>query len=188
MLADPQPTRRRIAPGVVVVLLALTALAAYVVFVFVASFSGHSRESRRRASCLGNMKCLSLAMLNYARDYDDRLPPSTSWASTPYIASRQVLRCPEDGQHDLVSYNMPKRWSNASVADTPVSAELMVLLYESDAIGPAYRHNDGCNVAFVDGHVRWISQDLLTPEMVVSGSIPDDLWTAKRKPKSPRRP
>lgn len=179
MGAQKQPTGRRIAPDVVVVLLALTVLAAYVVFIYVASCERHSSERRAQRTCLINLKSLSMAMLNYAHDHDDRLPPSTSWSSTPYVINLHALHCPKDDPQDLVSYDMPKRWSSASVADTPVAPGLMVLLYDSDAAGPAYRHNDGCNVAFVDSHVRWISQALLTPKMVVSGSIPGDLWTAK---------
>jgi prepilin-type processing-associated H-X9-DG protein len=64
---------------------------------------GRVREKARTTSCLNNMKQIGLGFMQYAQDYDERLPWSAdggavSWAVTmqPYVKSTQVFRCPSD--------------------------------------------------------------------------------------------
>jgi prepilin-type N-terminal cleavage/methylation domain-containing protein len=48
-----------------------------------------------RYSCLSNVKQLSMALLMYGSDYDDRLPPATIWqdAILAYHKNPQLLTC-----------------------------------------------------------------------------------------------
>jgi prepilin-type processing-associated H-X9-DG protein len=71
-----------------------------------------ARENGCKASCQSNLKHISLGLLMYSTDYDDRLPltalppaiikpekknkPIYGWADTlqPYLKSTRVLKCP----------------------------------------------------------------------------------------------
>jgi len=66
-----------------------------------------ARENARRASCLSNMKQLSLGIMQYLQDYDGLYPIYSSnstlrlpygWADMiqPYVKSAQILQCPSD--------------------------------------------------------------------------------------------
>ncbi|MGC8832728.1 MAG: DUF3352 domain-containing protein, partial [Armatimonadota bacterium] len=39
----------------------------------------NAREKARQATCMSNMKQLALAMLQYAQDWDEKLPPANRW-------------------------------------------------------------------------------------------------------------
>src|SRR5581483_9523926 len=72
-----------------------------------------ARENARRASCQSNLKQLGVGFLQYAQDYDERLPTSGAsgagynnglsplgigWGGQiyPYVKSVQVFTCPSD--------------------------------------------------------------------------------------------
>jgi len=71
-----------------------------------------AREKARQASCLSNIKQLTLAHFIYADDYDERMPPSVQpgnppscdrWHEIiqPYLRNSQILRCPSDPKQFL---------------------------------------------------------------------------------------
>jgi prepilin-type N-terminal cleavage/methylation domain-containing protein/prepilin-type processing-associated H-X9-DG protein len=83
------------------VVIAIIAILAAILFPVFAK----AREKARQASCMSNLKQLSLAMLMYAQDYDERL--TISWytpnddngyvwadAIVPYMKNLQILDCP----------------------------------------------------------------------------------------------
>lgn len=85
------------------VVIAIIALLAAILFPVFA----RARENARRASCLGNMKQISLGLMQYAQDNDERLPhyPGNTPAADhvdpwyhsklqPYVKSYQIFRCP----------------------------------------------------------------------------------------------
>ncbi len=111
-----------------VVIAIITILAAILFPVF-----ARARENARRTSCSSNLKQLSLAMLQYSQDYDERYPGAFGtavatagdvnnqvWdaAIMPYMGikvvydqSPRVLQCPSDGRNrdwgTIRSYSMP---------------------------------------------------------------------------------
>jgi prepilin-type N-terminal cleavage/methylation domain-containing protein/prepilin-type processing-associated H-X9-DG protein len=193
------------------VVIAIIAILAAILFPVFAK----AREKARQASCLSNIKQLSLGIMQYVQDYDERLPaawvgpngplPRVRWfdACEPYLKNTQVRFCPshsipDQTSADACSYAAPMTtshswyvWKDANggggnaLATFTSPAKLMVLVdantwYSywhpggsacagyttmtrnlSSGTEPAYdwsymgRHNEGGNVAFLDGHSKW---------------------------------
>ena len=87
------------------VVIAIIAILAAILFPVFAKV----REKARQISCASNMKQLSLGVLQYTQDYDERFPigcddnsafsfPSSSWEGRvqPYLKSLGVYACPDD--------------------------------------------------------------------------------------------
>jgi prepilin-type N-terminal cleavage/methylation domain-containing protein/prepilin-type processing-associated H-X9-DG protein len=242
------------------VVIAIIAILAAILFPVFAQ----AREKARQASCLSNMKQQGLAVLMYAQDYDETLPPwwvpnpiptkPANWGSIyywyvnilPYVKSRDIFRCPSAGGpsgykpwdiKDVFDPNqvdatgkLLKDWTagtggygwNACFISTHVgiygkisgnpqgmpisgiarssevimigeiskqsnpagiylSQRLYDLIPKTTAVGcgypgypavtnggktyPAgnrdYRHNNGANITFFDGHAKWFKEDTL---------------------------
>lgn len=75
-----------------------------------------ARESAKRTSCVSNMKQLSLAFLQYTKDYDEHYPsPGKSGAMAPWMLSLQgyikdynILHCPTDTDKRFVDFGSPR--------------------------------------------------------------------------------
>ena len=84
---------------VVIAIIALLAAILFPVF-------SRARENARRSSCQSNLKQLSLGVLQYQQDYDERYAPMLNvvggnllgWSQfiQPYVKSTQVFKCPSD--------------------------------------------------------------------------------------------
>jgi prepilin-type N-terminal cleavage/methylation domain-containing protein/prepilin-type processing-associated H-X9-DG protein len=84
------------------VVIAIIAILAAILFPVFA----RARENARRAGCMSNLKQITLGMMQYSQDYDERLPaynggstrggvsPFYHVAIDPYVKSRQLYRCP----------------------------------------------------------------------------------------------
>jgi hypothetical protein len=121
--------------------------------------------------CITNLKALSAAILTYAADYDGHLPNALTWPDdlSRYLKTGRPLHCPADLRKGERSYDMLQRWSYLRLADA--EADRAILLYEIGKFGPEYRHNGGMNVGHRDGHVKWYSQERMTPEIILSGVV-----------------
>lgn len=82
------------------VVIAIIAILAAILFPVFA----RARENARRSSCQSNMKQLGLGLIQYAQDYDEKLPSGNlgnscwGWAGPifPYVKSTQVFVCSSD--------------------------------------------------------------------------------------------
>ncbi|MEI6501765.1 MAG: DUF1559 domain-containing protein [Armatimonadota bacterium] len=100
------------------VVIAIIAILASILFPVFA----RAREQARKSSCASNEKQIALAMLQYAQDYDEQMPPfshgggykgSTGYAGGdgmrwadmifPYVKSKQVFDC-ISGDHRLATF------------------------------------------------------------------------------------
>ncbi len=128
-----------------------------------------AREKAGTTSCMANLKQLTTAQLMYASDWDQVLPDASTWtdAQMPYLKNESIYLCPEDPSPFMpgtwpVSYGMNVALSGQDLRKLPNPA-LSPSLYDATApsgdhtIG-AFRHNDGVNVGFVDGHVKWVGR------------------------------
>jgi prepilin-type N-terminal cleavage/methylation domain-containing protein/prepilin-type processing-associated H-X9-DG protein len=126
------------------VVIAIIAILASILFpVF-----GRARENARRTSCQSNLKQLGLGFMQYAQDYDERMPGSgesaffptgqhMTWdlVTLPYTKSTQIITCPSDsispafdvagfGTNMKRSYAMPQyNWDYVSAATENKDAE-----------------------------------------------------------------
>src|SRR5688572_6694098 len=98
------------------VVIAIIAILAAILFPVFAQ----AREKARQASCTSNVKQLSLGIMMYTQDYDERMPfgyaynipaSSTLWywqdVVQPYIKNYGVYTCPSASQHTIVDYLRP---------------------------------------------------------------------------------
>ncbi len=144
-----------------------------------------SREKAHGTACLSNVKQIALAALMYASDHDGHLPNAWTWTEDllPYVGSSNVLQCPL-APMELSSYAMVKRWSEEKLDDIP-NPEDTVIVYETNRDGtPAFRHNDGMNVGFANGHAKWLSNEqwegLGMSTTAVTPGLPDRNYGLRR--------
>ncbi len=140
-------------------------------------------EHPTRSSCQSNLKQIGLGFMQYVQDYNEKFPParvtsSVGWADAvyPYIKSRQIFQCPAtpNSTQPLTDYFynrlasrvvMDKFESPAQTIltgegndDAPTWASLSQLppAWVKDEKSPAWRHLEGANYGFADGHVKWL--------------------------------
>lgn len=148
------------------VVIAIIAILAAILFPVFA----RARENARRSSCQSNLKQISLGMIQYTQDYDEkfvRMETETSeaeygWAGylAPYLKSAQIFQCPSEklpppvpalpasGNYTDYAYNV-YLGSNGAYPLVPKSiaaltqVALTVTLCDSEA-GSANRYVTGC--------------------------------------------
>lgn len=184
------------------VVIAIIAILAAILFPVFA----RAREKARQASCSSNIKQITLALLQYAQDYDEILPCGRPqyiacandsvafWQHVigPYIRNTQIFLCPSNsstGNPGCARYFPWARAMNIAVnygincqmgtsggrrmADVQMPAQVIYVAEPLNAGGGWWRgfiqpysscgsyyrtiHNDGVNVSYVDGHVKWLS-------------------------------
>src|SRR5438046_2456002 len=105
-MAEPtRTTRPRGIPAAftlieLLIVIAIITILAGILFPVFAS----AREKARQTTCLSNERQVGLALLQYAQDYDERMPSGNitdrgrGWAgqSYPLVKSVAVFRCPDD--------------------------------------------------------------------------------------------
>lgn len=186
------------------VVIAIIAILAAILFPVFA----RAREKARQASCLSNVKQISLAILMYVQDYDEKwggawytadiTRQDLLWNNVvgPYVKNDQIWQCPsESAQYVEDSHYNPgirlytnyvmncevqkgygssgRNWGASSMlAQVAYPAELIMLgdfpggrryPYIRPCIAPSYRHNEGCNLGYVDGHAKWARRNIHEP-------------------------
>jgi len=168
------------------VVIAIIAILAAILFPVFAS----AREKARAVTCLSNMKQLGLAFHMYCMDWDETFPQAYQWKSRlqPYINTTEINKCPS--RPDLPwyygqGYNLG--FAPMGVQGFPEkklgeiqnpSDKILVVEWDRCNAGPPCGptgllaggatsfwavcrvHNGGSNVAFADGHAKWMNPDL----------------------------
>jgi prepilin-type N-terminal cleavage/methylation domain-containing protein/prepilin-type processing-associated H-X9-DG protein len=160
---------------VVIAIIAILAAILFPVF-------GRARENARRASCQSNLKQMSIAMLQYTQDYDERYPsgyfdttdmtppPGGSWITItgkmrwfwpqilfPYHKSTQVFVCPSQGVSTWSKGPYISHYGiNTLVAPQPPSTGAAVTLNLASVAAPAtlYTMFDSGNYTLGAGDVK----------------------------------
>ncbi len=142
-----------------VVIAIIAILAAFLFPVF-----AQAREKARAAACLSNEKQIGLAFLQYAQDYDERLPSGagysditnnyrgdgSGWAAQVYpdIKSRDLFHCPDDGTGPTgarvpVSYALNQNAAGATQPQFGNVAATILLFEVSDAVSDVSKLGNG---------------------------------------------
>ena len=123
-----------------------------------------TRQIAFRVVCGANMSGLGKAMLIYANDYDDKFPTQTKWCDLLMKYTEvppEGFRC-QGAFEGPCNYAINKNLENFDRGNAPPD---MVALFETQpgwnqSGGPELlttenHQRDGCNVLFINGHVRF---------------------------------
>ncbi len=116
----------------------------------------YTREKARDASCLSNMKELSLGVLMYCQDHHERMPDADKWQeqTRQCVKHEGVYHCPLGG-----TYAMNDRLSGRSLGEICRTGDpaKTILFYEVDNEGGRLYdvHHGGANYAYVTANVVW---------------------------------
>ncbi len=172
------------------VVIAIIAILAAILFPVFA----RAREKARQSSCSSNMKQITLGILQYCQDYDERLfyhcgmprPgnkddgfPEHCWpyCIMPYIKNTQVFICPSyTGTFpDSIGLNF-RGVDSKKLGEFGKPSETMLIMDSTSVVycPPGQTgscctanngmgrwrdsHNEGMNVGWVDGHVKWVKK------------------------------
>jgi prepilin-type N-terminal cleavage/methylation domain-containing protein/prepilin-type processing-associated H-X9-DG protein len=167
------------------VVIAIIAILAAILFPVFA----RAREKARQTSCLSNLKQIGLAAMMYAQDYDERMVHSfigqsgqgyTPWheALEPYTKNDNIYECPSGtgtisygaNRRLLGAYDSAPKSANIKIpadkimfgdADSPNRMCMLQGWYDDSTCRRQLypRHNEGSNIAFADGHAKWVKLD-----------------------------
>ena len=120
-----------------------------------------SRNKARSISCLSNEKQISLGLLMYSQDYDEKFPPAKSWIdkNQPYVKNDSLYHCPNAS---VFGYAFNKDLSGLPLAKIS-SPQTTIFIYDSSTLSKNAtdsvtslpsppRHGRTNNVSYADGH------------------------------------
>jgi len=113
---------------------------------FVAPSLRIARAKARRQVCKTNLKGIGKAILIYANDYNDQLPPDLETLTRTAEMPARGLVCPASESRESYIY----RGASITTSDTPG----MNTVYEKLS-----NHGDGRYVLFLDSHVEWVPEE-----------------------------
>lgn len=181
---------------VVIAIIAILAALLFPVFV-------RARERSKDLSCMSNVREIGLATLLYSQDIDDRLPP-LAWFNplSCYVKNYQVFLCPNalanaSTPNNNICYALNPNIQSVTITSLPRTADLILFAdsfqppagfaYQPPVFNalpsPAhprvfgevnYRHHNGANFAFCDGHCAWLPND--------PAEIPASMWMVSAPP------
>ncbi|GAF69102.1 unnamed protein product [marine sediment metagenome] len=106
----------------------------------------NARAQARRYACATNLSGIGKAILIYANDYNDQLPPDLETLISKAEMPARGLVCPASESRESYIY----RGASITTSDTPG----MITVYEKLS-----NHGDGRNVLFLDSHVEWVPEE-----------------------------
>lgn len=151
---------------------------------FLITNTSNYRQGNESSRCMMNVRQLGIAMLLYAGDHSDRLPPPDKWndaIKVNYIKHGGILLCPSEKDNDLPCYAMNAQLKGLRLKDVADPAST-VLVFESRPGRNLYggpelfprkpRHRDYYIIAFADGRVNALTKDYIKKLN----------WNPKKKP------
>ncbi|HEY3397750.1 MAG TPA: H-X9-DG-CTERM domain-containing protein [Armatimonadota bacterium] len=144
-----------------------------------------ARVKACQSNCLSNVKQLMLGSIMYASDNNDHFPPAADWPDRlyPYLKNAQIYACPNDDAPRRFSDQIPKlgytlnmKANQLANSAIPRPAELVILFDGTQVYGGlesvAFRHNEGANTGFADGHAKWLARQTFTSNVLYQQGMP----------------
>ena len=126
------------------------------------------RENDRRVVSQKHLQQLSIALMQYLQDYDEKMPDAAHWvdALMPYVLKdASVFHDPSAPQSQKWGYAFNKNLSGQSLAAVGTSENVIAFFESTSTVKNASdtgqsvpvpgRYANGSDFAFVDGHVKW---------------------------------
>ena len=173
----------------VVVVLVIVGILAAILFPILPN--NRARHSAQDSACFSNLKMVSLALIQYRDDYDERFPPTRNpnggWMelALPYARNENVFRCPKtkNAAPNTTDYALNSRvaglelekfenpantfliFDGASKSPPDFAVSQLPKSWKAKDF-PAMRHRwrTVANYAFADGHVKWLKPEKVTLE------------------------
>jgi len=173
------------------VVIAIIAILAAILFPVFA----RAREKARQTSCLSNLKQIGLAEQMYESDYDECTASYSSHPGAaasysyremlePYLKNTQIVLCPSDSRETGWSYGpnisdcgLPNLATGHGYlycfrkiatfefpAETGIFADTSGSYWRNSTL-PNFRHNEGMNVNYLDGHAKWAGKGYVMGEI-----------------------
>jgi hypothetical protein len=141
-----------------------------------------SREKDRQTSCLSNMRSLALCTLEYAADFDQRLPPrpahlfNRTLAEGVGVGTDLSKLCPPDDWRRQIRYRNDQVFmcpSTRSMYSYEFNAQVYglrlpemtntsgtIMEYDAGFVTgtPRGPHHEGYDVTFCDSHAKWLRE------------------------------
>ncbi|MBP7050056.1 MAG: hypothetical protein KBE65_03490 [Phycisphaerae bacterium] len=108
------------------------------------------KATASRIRCATNLSGLGKAILIYANDYEDKLPPNLEILIKTVEMTPRGLRC--EGKHDDPSAGVPFTYRGVDLVEVAASPDMIMVYCKQD-------HEGGRNVLFLDTHVEWLNDD-----------------------------
>jgi len=124
---------------------------------------GHPRRSAGRAMCGSNLLSIGAALATYAADHEDLCPPSPAWAAAlrPRLRSSGQFVCPKAKQVP-VGYAYGSYLACCRLGELKQPGTVLAFWDAEPGVQTfAFRHVDGLNVGYADGHAGWRSAEEL---------------------------
>lgn len=132
-----------------------------------------ARDKARVVACVSNERQTSLALIQYAQDFDQKLPPGAAWMdrTQPYIGNEKSYHCPSvaAGNPQNYGYAFDSRTAGKPMNRLPRPPEQTMMLYDSTNLGRSAtdagtslpspgRHGSGTgnDIAYADGHIMFV--------------------------------
>jgi len=138
-----------------------------------------ARNQALQEASQSNLKQLSLGIIQYTQDHDEKMPDADKWVSEimPYVKSEAVFRDPAAPGLKW-GYAFNRTLSGVSLADLDEPAQTVLLFESTDgkknaadagaSLPSPGRHNGGTDYALADGHVKW-EADGTKPSFLLTG-------------------
>jgi prepilin-type processing-associated H-X9-DG protein len=114
---------------------------------FIAPAVVQLRQEAARLTCGANLSGLGKALLIYANDYNDKLPPNLEIMTKTVEVPPQMLRCGGKAGKDV---GVPYVYRGVDLDSTNTNSDLIVIYCKRPHMG-------GRNVLFLDTRVEWVT-------------------------------
>jgi prepilin-type processing-associated H-X9-DG protein len=130
-----------------------------------------AKQRAQSINCMNNIKQINLALVMYATDHKDTLPPTNQWCDLikPYIGgSSTMMHCPAEPP-GRCSYALNANIANKKLSELRPSPAVTILVFSAadgwnTSGGPSavvsHHHDDRfVNIGFADGHTESVKKE-----------------------------